>query len=56
VATRLNENTNRNALLRQYLPQAADLSGYSHAQQDAIAQRLVRDWRARQDSARRRSA
>jgi IS30 family transposase len=31
---------NTNGLLRQYLPQAADLSGYSQAQLDAIAQRL----------------
>jgi IS30 family transposase len=33
-------NENTNGLLRQYLPQAADLSRYSQAQLDAIAQRL----------------
>jgi IS30 family transposase len=33
-------NENTNGLLRQYLPQAADLSGYSQAQLDAIALRL----------------
>ena len=33
-------NENTNGLLRQYLPTAADLSGYSQAQLDAIALRL----------------
>lgn len=33
-------NENTNGLLRQYLPQAADLSRYSQAQLDAIAMRL----------------
>ena len=33
-------NENTNGLLRQYLPHAADLSCYSHAQLDAIATRL----------------
>lgn len=33
-------NENTNGLLRQYLPQATDLSRYSQAQLDAIAQRL----------------
>ena len=33
-------NENTNGLLRQYLPQAADLSGYSQARLDAIALRL----------------
>ena len=33
-----NENTNE--LLRQYLPHAADLSGYSQTQLDSIALRL----------------
>ena len=35
-------NENTNGLLRQYLPQATDLSGYSQAQLDAIALRLNR--------------
>jgi IS30 family transposase len=33
-------NENTNGLLRQYLPHAADFSGYSQAQLDAIALRL----------------
>ena len=33
-------NENTNGLLRQYLPHAADFSGYSQAQLDAIAFRL----------------
>ncbi len=33
-------NENTNGLLRQYLPHAADLSGYSQARLDAIALRL----------------
>ncbi len=33
-------NENTNGLLRQYLPHAADFTGYSQAQLDAIALRL----------------
>ena len=33
-------NENTNGLLRQYLPHAADLSGYSQGRLDAIARRL----------------